>query len=373
MAIKGIELLPPNVSEKEAIKILAMVSRIGEKVSRLSAEFSHSVVNENFISILSYNESVQSTRIEGTQVTFTDVLEEKNKANPRWEVQEVINYNRALSEGVSLLKNGYPISSRLITDLHSILMSGARGATGGKGSFRKIQNFIGPNNKIEDAIYIPIAANEISEYMSNLEHYINGSKHFSFKNYKNGYTFDENSHPLIRAAIVHVQFESIHPFLDGNGRLGRILIILNLLNDKMIDFPCFFVSEELEKERERYYDLLNGVRGNDPDWFSWISFFLKSCDRMADSLLKKLQSANRLARDGVSQLNLSSEKQIWLLSFSEPLLTVNEATKLSGLSDQTVRLALTKLVELDLLYTEKSVKRNRKYRNYDLMRILSDS
>lgn len=100
------------------------------------------------------------------------------------------------------------------------------------------------------------------------------------------YVFNEHSDPLIKTAIIHAQFESIHPFLDGNGRLGRILIVLYPVQAKLISKPIFFVSEELEKERARYYDMLNGVRGNAPDWSSWILFFIKACERMADRIYK---------------------------------------------------------------------------------------
>ena len=355
MKLKGVELLPINVTEKEAINILTLAADVSQKIGKLSVKISHSLVSDNLIRILSMQESVQSTRIEGTQVTFADVMEKKSVNNPGWEILEVMNYNQALRHGVEMLKNGYPISSRLIKNIHEILMKGARGAT----------------NRIGDAVYIPIEAQEISLYMTNLEYFINKEKHISFRTFSEGHTFDETANSLIRVAIMHAQFESIHPFLDGNGRLGRILILLNLISDEVIDKPYFFVSEELEKERARYYDLLNGVRGKTPDWASWIVFFLRACGRMADSLLSKLDTINHLAMEGLKNLDLESHKKIWLLSFSEPVLTVKEIVTITGLSEQTIRKALTKLVELELLYTEKSKDRNRKYRNYDLIRILN--
>lgn len=127
------------------------------------------------------SESVQSTRIEGTQVTFTDLLEEKNKKKQRWEIIEVNNYFKALNEGYDAIKKGDPISTRLIKRLHKILMHDARDSTQARGEFRKVQNFIGPTNRIEDATYIPIPADEIDGYMENLELYIH--KHPYGKNY----------------------------------------------------------------------------------------------------------------------------------------------------------------------------------------------
>jgi Fic family protein len=372
MAIQGIKLLPVKTTQSEALKIFELLTKITQKVGRLSSELSHTVIIDSFIQILAFNESVQSTRIEGTQVTFTNAIEEKNNKNPRWEIREVLNYSKAMQEGIHMLEEGYPISSRMIKAMHKTLMSDGRGSTSASGEFRKIQNFIGPNNKIEDAVYIPVAANEINTYMENLEFFINGDSHDSFVTHdKDGYVFDENSHPIIKTAIMHAQFESIHPFLDGNGRLGRILLVLNLMKDDLLDKPVFFVSEELEKERSRYYDLLNGIRGDNPDWAAWILFFLNASERMADSLLGKIKASDDLAKKGISKLTNDSQRRIWLYTFSNPITTVAETADELGITKNTVRKYLNELVELDLIYSEKSTVRNKKYYNYDLLRILN--
>ena len=143
------------------------------------------------------------------------------------------NYREALQVGSEMVRNGYPVSSRLIKDLHGILMRGGRGSTQSSGEYRRVQNFIGPTNQIEDATYIPVSAERIEEYMQNLEYFINkhpyneqlSTDHLT----ADGYIFDEDANPLIKTAIMHAQFESIHPFLDGNGRIGRILIVLSLM------------------------------------------------------------------------------------------------------------------------------------------------
>lgn len=255
-------------------------------------------------------------------------------------------------------------------------MQGGRGSTQSSGEYRKTQNFIGPTNRIEDATYIPISAEKIEEYMQNLEYFINKHPyneslpidHLSTEDY----IFDENTNPIIKTAIIHAQFESIHPFLDGNGRLGRILIVLSLMQSKIISQPIFFVSEELEEERPLYYDMLNGVRGENPQWGDWILFFLKACDRMANRINSKLEKADKLAREGLTKCKLESEKMVWVYTFSNPFTTAKEASEQLDISINTARNALNTLADKKLLFADKEAKRNKKYRNYDLMRILRD-
>ncbi|HLS09645.1 MAG TPA: Fic family protein, partial [Lentibacillus sp.] len=134
----------------------------------------------------------------------------------------------------------------------------------------------------------------------------------------------------------------------------------------------FFVSEELEKERSRYYDMLNGVRGNNPQWGDWLLFFLKACDRMANRINDKLEAAEQLAKQGLAQSDTESEKKVWIYTFSNPFTNAVNAADKIGVSANTARNALNSLVRKDLLFADREVKRNKKYRNYDLMRILRD-
>lgn len=373
--IKGIDLLPPVVEISDALKLYQKVANIKTMMGKLNSELTHSMINSQLIQILTLNESVQSTRIEGTQVTFADLIEETTKKNKSNEVVEVENYMTALSEGIDLIQAGNPISTRLIQTLHKILMGKeTRGTTSNAGEFRKIQNFIGPNTKIEDATYIPVGAQEISKFMTNLEYFINSENHSSFeKNLKKDeIALDEKSDTLIKTAIMHAQFESIHPFLDGNGRMGRILIVLNTMKEGLIEQPVFFVSEELEKEKIRYYNLLNGVRGKNPDWFSWIDFFLDACERMANSMLAKLDNINYLASEGLKKINKENLaiNHVWLCTFLKPAMTVSDVATRLNLSVSTTRKALNELVELKLLDVDKSKRKNKVYINYDLIRLL---
>ncbi|EHJ07958.1 Fic family protein [Staphylococcus simiae] len=373
MTLKGIEKLPVSVSNSVALKIYIKVSEINMKLGKMNSELSHAIVNDNFINIMSMRESLESTKIEGTQVTFDELLEEKMEKRQSNEVKEVLNYMDALTYGYDQIKNkNMPISSNLIKKLHAILLEGTRGKEKDPGNFRKIQNFIGPDNKIENATYIPIEANQIDDYMTNLEYFMNGLEHNSLVVNTNDTCFNFDADPLIRTAITHAQFESIHPFLDGNGRLGRILIILMLVNTGVIDKPVFFVSEELEKEKARYYDLLNGVRSKNSDWEGWIMFFLNASERMINSILKKIEKSEKLYTNGVKRLKAKSEISLWFLMFQEPKITVKRASEITSYSQPTVRRALKKLAELDLIYEEKSKKRNRSYNNYELLRIIND-
>lgn len=374
MTIQGIEMLPPEVKMGDALVLYKEIAEIKTLIGKLNSELNHSIINSQLIQILSLQESVQSTRIEGTQVTFADMIEDATKKKKSNEVVEVDNYLAALKEGIELTNQGYPISTRLIKQLHEILMGeNTRGTTVSAGEFRKIQNFIGPTDRIEDAVYIPIPAGDIGDYMSNLENYVNGQKHYTFNtsNQENHILLDIDSDPLIKTAIMHAQFESIHPFLDGNGRMGRILIVLNTMSDNLIEYPVFFVSEELEKERLRYYNLLNGVRGNNPDWYAWIKFFLDACKRMATSILNKLESIEQLARKGLSLINSTgSINKIWFYSFTKPSVSAREVADILDISPTTARNGLNHLVDLKLLDTDKAKTKNKVYVNYDLLRLL---
>lgn len=376
MALKGIDYLPPEVSLENALKLYKSVAEINSLIGALNTQIKSSMVSTQMIQLLTLTESVQSTRIEGTQVTFLDLIEETSKERKSTEVNEVLNYRDALKHGVTQINNGQPITTRLIHELHQILMGrDTRGTTIASGTFRKIQNFIGPSNDIKDAVYIPVPANKIDAYMTNWEHFINSSKHSSFNSeVTTGNTLlDEHSDPLIKTAIMHAQFESIHPYLDGNGRMGRILIVLNMMAESAVNSPIFFVSEELERERLRYYDLLNSVRGKKPDWYKWINFFLAACRRMTINLGETFEQVDALAQDGMKIINSNTGSvinDVWLYTFTRPNITVTKTAMDLNISENTARTHLNKLVSLELIDTDSSRTRNKVYVNYDLLRIL---
>ncbi|MDF0007225.1 Fic family protein [Staphylococcus pseudintermedius] len=376
MTLQGIDFLPPQVTLENALDLYKSVAEINSLIGALNTQINHSLVSTQMIQLLTLSESVQSTRIEGTQVTFLDIIEETPNEQKSTEVTEVLNYKDTLDYGVMQIKNGNPITTRLIHELHKILMGrNTRGTTVSSGEFRKIQNFIGPSSNIKDAVYIPVPAHEIDDYMTNWEHYINRVKHPSFNQVlKEGYTLlDEQSDPLIKTAIMHAQFESIHPYLDGNGRLGRILIVLNMMAESAVNAPIFFVSEELERERLRYYNLLNSVRGSHADWYKWIHFYLRACQRMILNLQTKLENIETLAKEGLKKINQAAGSKImdvWFYTFTTPNVTVKYAAKSLNMSENTARMHLNTLVELGMIDVDHARKRNKVYVNYDLLQIL---
>lgn len=362
----NLPLLPITFDAKTELKFYRKVVTASSMLEKLKEKLHYSLVNTSFLELLTLFESVQSTRIEGTQVTFSDMLEDQLENSSDWKKTEVRNYQVALQMGIEEIKIGYPLNERLIRNMHKALMENARGSGSTAGEYRRIQNFVGPTNQIKDASYIPPEPQKMADYMSNLELYING----------NPYTQEEleDLHPLIKCAIIHAQFESIHPFLDGNGRLGRILIVLYLLQAKLIDSPFFFLSEELESEKFKYYTLLNGVRGiekNEPDWKSWVNFFLDATIRMAGRQYQQLDEAETLYELGKKNLEKPSTIQVWGALFKHPITDVAQLVKDTKLSPATVRKNLNELVQLNLIYADDR-KRNRRYYFYDLIRIIQD-
>lgn len=357
-------MLPISFTSDTELKLYKKVVDAYSKLEKLKEKLNYSIVNQSFLELLTLLESVESTRIEGTQVTFSDMLEDKLEVSEDWQKVEVRNYQEALQAGIEEIRNGYPLSERLIRRLHTILMKDARGSVSAAGQYRRVQNFIGPSNNPKEASYVPPEPQLMDEYMKNLELFVNGHP------YKESQY--EELHPLIKCAIIHGQFESIHPFLDGNGRLGRILIVLYLLQTKLIESPFFFLSEELEKEKFRYYALLNGIRGigrKAPDWESWIIFFLDATSKMADHQYEKLDRAEQLFKDGVRRITRNSTQKVWGALFSSPITNAAQLAALTGLSAQTVRTGLQELEQMGMVFGNDR-KRNRKYYFYDLINII---
>lgn len=374
-SLKGIQLLPTSMPLQNTPEILLLLNEVSNKLGRLDERFKYSLLGTELINTLSLNESVQSTRIEGTQVTFADMIEQAHTKSSTPQHQEVTNYKKALQYGYERIRNGYPISTRLILELHTILMENSRGTTEGSGEFRKVQNFIGPTNKIEDASYIPIDANQIPEFLNNWKLFINkhpyGQKlptdHLPADN---TFIIDEDSPALLKTAVMHAQFESIHPFLDGNGRLGRILIVLYTVQSKLISSPIFFVSEELEKQRFKYYHFLNSTRGAHPSWVQWIEFFLQASNRMADKLNTLLENAENIAISGLRKCETEIHKKTYLYTFSQPNVNAVQIAEALAIAPSTARQSLNFLTEKELLFKDPQAKRNVEYYNYDIMEVI---
>ena len=248
------------------------------------------------LSPLTTNEAVLSSRIEGTQATFKEVLE--FEANPQKEtkkyddIQEVINYRKALKTAIDEMEK-LSLSTRVIRKAHEVLLQGVRGQNKDPGNFRRQQVFIGkPGAIIEHATYVPPSAEKINDLMSNLEKYIHG----------------EEKDLLVQLAIIHAQFEMIHPFEDGNGRVGRMIMPLFLYFKKAISYPSFYLSEYLESHRDEYYGALLDISKNN-NWDGWIIFFLQAVIEQS--------KANIIKAKRIIDLYEQSKKQISELTKSQ--------------------------------------------------------
>ncbi|MEA2097532.1 MAG: Fic/DOC family N-terminal domain-containing protein [Patescibacteria group bacterium] len=229
------------------------------------------------LSPLTTNEAVLSSKIEGTQATLEEVL--KFEANPKKktekyeDIQEIINYRKAMDMAINKL-NELPLTERLIREIHKTLLIGVRGEGKDPGNFRTGEVFIGKKGLgIEGASYIPPKPQEIKTCFSDFEKYIH---------------YDEKD-VLVQLAIIHAQFEIIHPFWDGNGRTGRILMPLFLYYKKVLNTPMFYLSEYFEKNREEYYENLQGISKNN-DWENWIKFFLVAVEKQSEINTQKVES-----------------------------------------------------------------------------------
>ncbi len=231
------------------------------------------------LSPLTTQEAVLSSRIEGTQATMTEVLEFEAKDEPgetderkAADIYEVLNYRQAIRQAKDMLAK-LPLSGRLIRAAHKTLLQGVRGKNKSPGEYRRIQNWIGPLDCTEgDARFVPIGPGDLPDGMSAWEKYLNGKE----------------PDGLVQLAMVHAEFEALHPFLDGNGRLGRMLIPLFLFERKLLATPTFYLSAYLEARREEYYDRLLAI-SRDGDWTGWCVFFLGALIAQAESNTRKVK------------------------------------------------------------------------------------
>lgn len=324
---------------------------------------------------ISLKEAVQSTRIEGTQATLSDMLEHNaDEKIINTDILEVLNYSKALSIGESMLRD-FPISVRFIKRLHSTLLEGnVRGKNRNPGELRSIQNFIGPSGcTINNATFIPPEPQLVPEYMSNLEKYINEP--------------EDNLNELIRIAIIHAQFETIHPFLDGNGRIGRILIPLYLYDKSVLKRPIFFLSESLEKDKFKYYKLLNDVRVSisednyesdfgvaKKNWCEWIKFFLEAVTTQSQKNIDLIERIDTLYEETIDSLRkvIGSDRVIDIARFmlKKPIFTKKKMSEELGYPVSTVGNYLSKLENENIIFSDGRV-RNKKYYLYSLIEILN--
>lgn len=295
-------------------------------------------------------EAIASSTIENTVASPEElVLYEVTKQTDREQVREVANYGRALDEGVRLL-GGRPISVNLILRVHEVLMEGVRGAVYG-GKLKTSQNYIAPrrSDPIEKATYVPPSPADTPDLMANLERYIN---------------LDPIEPRLVQVALAHYQFETIHPFADGNGRVGRLLIMLHLIQLGLLSAPLLYPSVYFERTRDQYYDELQSLRLTG-DWEKWIQYFVTGLHEQAQhtlSLVGSIQTLQQFLRERVASVRRhASMARVLDAYLQQPVLTPRDASRLSGLSFATAQSAIDGLTSLDILREVSGRRRGRIY------------
>ncbi len=257
------EPLPPKPPVAFDGEMLRLLSDADRAVAKLDAYATILPNPDLFVAMYVRKEAVLSSQIEGTQSTLEDVLEFEANAPPDHQpkdVEEVVNYVRAMNYGLRRLRD-LPLSLRLIREIHAKLMEGVRGANKTPGEFRTSQNWIGPQNApLANATFVPPPPHEVMALLGNLESFFHDAK--------------EDTPVLILCGLAHAQFETIHPFLDGNGRIGRLLITFLLCQDGVLKQPLLYLSHYLKANRSEYYDRLNSIRFRG-DWEGWLKFFLR--------------------------------------------------------------------------------------------------
>lgn len=285
-------------------------------------------------------EALLSSQIEGTQATLEDILNADVETSVNLEVDDVVNYVNALNYAINRMDT-LPICNRLLCETHDVLLQHVRGQEKNPGEFRRSQNWIGgANSTIQSARYVPPTVEHMQEAMSDLEKFIN----------------DYDMDILIKTALVHYQFETIHPFLDGNGRIGRMLIILMLINEKILSRPVLYMSLFLKTNRIEYYDRLSDVRtkGN---YEQWAKFFLTGIIETCKDSLQMIGKINDLML--TDEKKLSNEKKstqhVFQYLKQHPIINIPHSAKALGIAYNTVASAINKLKNLGIL-SEKTYK-----------------
>lgn len=357
----NLKLLPPKVDYTLLIREISEANRTLGNLTGLMAN----IPNPGLLTApLLTKEAVASSRIEGTQATIEDVFKyeaagkESEDNSKEQDIKEIINYRTAIQVAVQLLKER-PIGENFIKKLHSILLNSVRGANKDRGNFRRIPVFIGePGANIENANYIPPDSSELPGLISNWEKYINS---------------ENEPDVLVQSAIAHYQFEAIHPFLDGNGRIGRLLIPIILYKMKIIPYPLLYLSDFFDSNRGSYYAFLRQVDAED-NWVAWIKFFLSSITIQADVTRNKVMDMldlYKITKEKLSGFNSQYAINLLDIIFENPIVSFHLIRKqLNAKSYQTIYNLLDKFKKEKILFEITRAKRNRTFVFVDLMEII---
>ena len=296
-------------------------------------------------------EAVLSSQIEGTQSSLADLLLfelEEAPGVPFDDVIEVSGYVAALEHGMARLRDGFPLSNRLIREMHQVLLSRGRGSEKSPGEFRRTQNWIG-GTRPGNAHFVPPPPSRVEDCMQDLERFIHDQK---------------SSYPwLVKAGLAHVQFETIHPFLDGNGRVGRLLIAFILHHGGVLSKPLLYLSLYFKQHRAEYYRLLDLVRA-DGNWEAWIDFFLEGVKDTASNAVRTAQRLVALFKEDTSRVQsagraASSALRVFNSLCERPISTLNTLCRRTGISFPTATKAIGRLIDLEIVKESTGGRRNR--------------
>lgn len=354
--------LPPNPPIEIDSEMLKLLSEANRAIGRLDGSTETLPNPDLFVAMYVKKEAVLSSQIEGTQASLTDVLEFESKdlshAIPE-DIGEVVSYVEAINYGLERLKS-LPLSLRLIREIHSVLMKNSRGQNRTPGEFRRTQNWIGPaGSTLNTAAFVPPPVPEMLEAMGELEKYIH----------------DDKETLLIKCGLVHSQFETIHPFLDGNGRMGRLLITLLLCEQKVLSKPLLYISHYFKANRLEYYDRLMAIR-NKGDWEGWLKFFLRGVILVANQAVKtsrKIVDLQASHRQLVSERIVSANSYNFLENlFHRPVVTANDIAETLQISYPTANRLITQFCDINILEEKSGKNRNRVFAYVPYLEILNE-
>jgi len=342
--------LPPNPPVELDNETVELLVKANKQLALLEGIAMRIPSVNLFVSMYVRKEALMSSQIEGTQATLEDVLDPLINENSNRNVADVINYIKATNFAIARLDE-LPLCNRLIKEAHAVLMTGVRGQEKNPGEFRYSQNWIGgQGSTLKNARFIPPAPEDMTVAMSDLEKYIND---------------DDGLDVLIRAALIHYQFETIHPFLDGNGRIGRLLITLYLMDKGVLTTPALYISYFLKKNRIEYYDRMSEVRRNG-NYEQWIKFFLQAIYESAEDAtdtIDKLMVLHDKNIAAVSGMGRASKTALRLFAYLEgnPIIEIQKTAAALDTTFKTVSDSVRRLCEMGILTQNSGEQRNRTF------------
>ena len=330
--------LPPDPAVSFDSDMISLLSIADRKLGRLDGVTQILPNPELFVAMYVQKEAVLSSQIEGTQASLSDVLNVESKAEKREDIEDVINYVRAMNYGLDRLEV-FPLSLRLIREIHAVLLEHGRGSTRNPGEFRKSQNWIGPAGcTLNTATFVPPTVPVMQEALGALELFIHE---------------ESNIPALVKIALIHAQFETIHPFLDGNGRMGRLLITFWLCQQGILSQPLLYLSYYFKKNRIEYYDRLMNVRqkGN---WEDWIKFFLKGISEVSDEATNTAKDIIALKTRCEQLLVNSNTNSLRLLDllFESPFISKNKVADRLSIASPTAGKLVEEFCRLGILFDD---------------------